>query len=152
MPPKTVSLARSHLSFTLIHYLTNEKKNCVYNPDSILFVKNLYAKKHNVPGTLQLQCTLKSKLLCKESLRNFIQKTTELQGPLKWWGRIVNLSGQAEVLRINQSERRLIRLSAATRVHNITKPTSNSFNLRTDPLNHLWIEGWEEWIEGIKEE
>lgn len=84
MPPQTVSLARSHLSFTLIHYLTNEKKNCVYNPDSILFVKNLYAKKHNVLGTLQLQCTLKSKLLCKESLRIFIQKTTELQGPLKW--------------------------------------------------------------------
>lgn len=121
MPPKTVSLARSHWSFTLIHYLTNAKKKkfVVYNPDSILFVKNLYAKKHNVLGTLQLQCTLKSKLLCKESLRNFIQKTTELQGPLKWWGRIVNLSGQAEVLRINQSERRLIRLSAATRVHNI---------------------------------
>lgn len=42
MPPKTVSLARSHLSFTLIHYLTNAKEKkifVVYNPDSIPFEK-----------------------------------------------------------------------------------------------------------------
>lgn len=47
MPPKTVSLARSHLSFTLIHYLTNAKEKkyfAVYNPDSIPFEKIFYAK------------------------------------------------------------------------------------------------------------
>lgn len=50
MPPKTVSIARSHISLILIHYLTNAKKNCfvVYNPDSITSEKNLFAKKHNV--------------------------------------------------------------------------------------------------------
>lgn len=79
-----VSFVRFYLLFILIYYLINEKKNCVYNLDSIFFVKNLYVKKYNVSGILQLQCILKLKLFCKELLRNFIQKIIELQGFLKW--------------------------------------------------------------------
>lgn len=47
MPPKTVSIARSHLSLILIHYLTNAKKIVLlFTTQTVLHLKRIYLQKN----------------------------------------------------------------------------------------------------------